>query len=192
MTELLTISEIEARLHETGNSLYTYCSGLSNEQFFRPREGKWSAAQQIKHLVKATDTARLAFTLPKFIVRWVGGKPNRDSRSYDELVAKYKLKLEQGGKASGRYIPKYIQAVYGKEKLLQQFNKAMDKHAKALKNNWKEDQPDRYIAPHPLLGKITLRELCYFTIYHTEHHLNNIRNMISSDYNPDYSPVEAW
>ena len=29
-----------------------------------------------------------------------------------------------------------------------------------------EEQPDQYLAPHPLMGRITLRELCYFTIYH--------------------------
>jgi uncharacterized damage-inducible protein DinB len=192
MSQPLTIPEIEERLYEASRSFYEYCSGISNEQFFRLREGKWSAAQQVKHLVKSTDTARLAFTLPKFIIRWIGGRPNRDSRTYDELVAKYKLKLEQGGKASRRYIPKPILAVYGKEKLLQQFNQAMEKHAKALKNNWKEDQPDRYLAPHPLLGKITLRELCYFTIHHAEHHLNSIRIMISGDFSPETPLVEAW
>jgi hypothetical protein len=41
----------------------------------------------------------------------------------------------------------------------------------------KEAKLDNFIAPHPLLGKITLRELCYFTIYHTQHHLHNIKVM---------------
>jgi hypothetical protein len=25
--------------------------------------------------------------------------------------------------------------------------------------------------PHPLLGKITAREMIYFTVYHSEHHV---------------------
>jgi len=29
---------------------------------------------------------------------------------------------------------------------------------------------DLYILPHPLLGKITLREMLYFTAYHVYHH----------------------
>ena len=88
---------------------------------------------------------------------------------YDELVAKYKLKLEQGGKASGRFIPKPIPASYGKQKMLDQFKRSMDKLVHAIQSKWKEPQLDQYIAPHPLLGKITLRELGYFTSHHTYH-----------------------
>jgi len=33
-----------------------------------------------------------------------------------------------------------------------------------------ENELDRYILPHPLLGKLTLREMLFFTIYHIEHH----------------------
>ena len=38
-------------------------------------------------------------------------------------------------------------------------------------NNYSEQQLDTFILPHPLLGKVTLREMMYFTIYHAEHHL---------------------
>lgn len=178
MNGRLTIEEIANRLDKAAGDLTSYCSSLSDEQFFRQPANKWSPAQQTKHLVKSTGTARLALTLPKFMVRWVGGKPNRPSRTYDELVARYKQKLEQGGKASGRYIPKPIPASYGKEKLLQEFTRSMKQFATALQQKWKEAQPDNYLAPHPLLGKITLRELCYFTIHHSDHHLESIRKMV--------------
>ena len=35
---------------------------------------------------------------------------------------------------------------------------------------------DVYILPHPLLGKVTLREMLYFTIHHNEHHLELLQN----------------
>jgi len=54
----------------------------------------------------------------------------------------------------------------------------MKKMSRALQKKWKEPQPDAYIAPHPLLGKITLRELVYFTIYHTGHHQEGIRKVL--------------
>jgi len=173
----LSILEIHEQLTKASNELTHYCSSLTDEQFFYQPGNKWSVAQQVKHLTTATQTAGLAFTLPKLIVRWVGGKPNRQSGTYDELVGKYKLKLQQGGKASSRYIPKPIPVTYGKEKLLNKFSHSMNKMAHSVKKSWKEDQPDQFIAPHPLLGKITLRELCYFTIYHTYHHLESIRNL---------------
>lgn len=172
----LTLEEITGQLTEAANELALYCSSLTDEQFFYQPEHKWSAAQQVKHLITATRSAGLAFTLPKFLVRWVGGKPNRSSRTYEELVAKYNLKLQQGGRASARYVPKPVPASYGKEKLLDKFSSVMNKMGRSIKNNWKEQQPDAYIAPHPLLGKITLRELAYFTIHHTHHHLQSIRD----------------
>jgi hypothetical protein len=47
----------------------------------------------------------------------------------------------------------------------------------AIGSKWKDPQLDKYIAPHPLLGKITLRELGYFTIHHMYHHLESIQKM---------------
>ena len=179
MTGSLAIEEIAVRLNKATIEFTDYCSSLSEEQFFFQPAEKWSAAQQVKHLVSATATAALAFRLPKFMVRMVGGKPNRASRTYDELVAKYYLKLEQGGKASSRYIPRLVPVSYGKEKIIKEFSKAMQQFTTALKGKWKEPQPDQYIAPHPLLGKITLRELCYFTIHHTYHHLESIRRSVT-------------
>jgi DinB superfamily len=174
----LSIKEIEEKLNSASAEFNNYCSGLTEEQFFYQPPGKWSAAQQVQHLITAANISRLAFTLPKFIVRLFTGKPNRNSRTYDELVAKYKLKLEQGGRASGRFIPNPVPASYGKEKLLRHFTKAMDRFVKSVLKNDKASLPDKYLAPHPLLGKITLRELGYFTIYHTHHHLNSIKAII--------------
>ena len=175
----LTILEIQQQLLSAEDAFNHYCTTLTDEQFFYQPEGKWSPAQQVKHLITAADNTRLAFALPKFIIRWYAGKPNRPSRSYDELVAKYKLKLMQGGKASGRFIPKPISASYGKQKMLDQFKRSMDKLMQVIKSKWDEKQLDHYIAPHPLLGKITLRELGYFTIHHTYHHLESIQKMTS-------------
>lgn len=175
MNANLAIPEIAQRLQEAAGGLTGYCNHLTNDSFFYQPGKKWSAAQQVRHLITATNTARLALVLPKFILRGVAGTPNRTSRSYDDLVARYKLKLSQGGRAGKRYVPAPVPASYGKEKLLRAFTKAMHRFATALQRKWSEQQPDQYIAPHPLLGKVTVRELCYFTIYHTWHHLLSIQ-----------------
>lgn len=177
MADIHAIEEISQGLATAETEFLNYCSSLSDDIFFYQPEGKWSPAQQVKHLIIAADNSKLAFALPKFVIRWYVGKPNRPSRSYDDLVARYNLKLEQGGKASGRFIPKPISASYSKEKMLGQFKRSMDKLAHTIKSKWKEPQLDQYIAPHPLLGKITLRELGYFTIHHTYHHLESIKKM---------------
>lgn len=180
MTGHFTIPDILQQLHSAEEAFSKYCSSLSDEEFFYQPEGKWSPAQQVKHLIISANRTRLAFALPKFIVRWYTGKPNRPSRTYDELVTKYKMKLAQGGKASGPFIPKPIPSSYGKIKMLGQFRQSMEKLSKAIISTRKEEQMEKYLAPHPLLGKITFRELGYFTIHHTYHHLESIQKMTSA------------
>lgn len=171
MTPISTKQEIIWGLANALATTTSFCETLTDEIFFHQPEIKWSIAQDISHLITATNSSRLAYTLPKFVVRLYTGKPNRPSRSYDELVEKYKIKLAKGGKASGRFVPKPIAAAKGKQQLLSNFSVAMHKLALAIEKKWETNQLDQYLAPHPLLGKITLRELGYFNIYHTYHHL---------------------
>src|SRR4030095_31510 len=152
-----------------------YCDSVPDKEFFRERNGTWSIAQHLQHLIISTKTSTAAFALPKFILRIVAGTPNRESRTYDELVKKYQGKLAEGGKAKGRYIPGKLNEKTGKDKMLEKWFSVTGNYLQAIKSNCKESQLDQYIVPHPLLGKITLRELGYFTIYHTHHHLKNLK-----------------
>jgi len=34
---------------------------------------------------------------------------------------------------------------------------------------------DKFMLPHPLLGKLAVREMLFFTMYHNLHHVNNVR-----------------
>jgi len=154
------------------------CSKINEEVMFARPGDKWSVAENIQHLVISTNTTALAYSLPKFLVRWIGGTPNRNSRTFDELKDKYYKKLSEGGRASGRFVPKPIEIKFGKQKLLDNWNKATEKYTEALKTKRTEADLDNYLARHPLLGRITLRELCYFTVFHTQHHLNSIQKLI--------------
>ncbi|HMD00837.1 MAG TPA: hypothetical protein VKH37_11825, partial [Ferruginibacter sp.] len=137
------------------------CGSFDEPKFFdRPGE-KWSVAENMQHLVLSIGTTTLAYSLPKFVVKMVGGKPKRKSMTYDELLARYNKKIEEGGKASARYVPKPIAIKYGKDRLLQNWNSTTSKFLKALELKRNEPDLDNYQAKHPLLGPITLRELCY-------------------------------
>ena len=102
------------------------------------------------------------------------GKTNRPSKTYQELVTKYKTKLAAGGRASGPFIPPFID-YEKKDKLIKKYDDQKQKLiAKIEKQN--EKDLDVYILPHPLLGKVTLREMLYFTIHHNEHHLELLKS----------------
>jgi hypothetical protein len=166
----MTKEEILTGLGQTTDAFIEFTGKVSPAVFFRQPPEKWSIAQNVIHLVSSANATRLAYSLPKFILRWYAGKPNRPSRSYEELVAKYKSKLEQGGRAGGRFVPAKAAISPTTDSILRKFSLSMHRLGDVLQKKWTEEQLDRYIAPHPLLGKITLRELAYFTIYHVQHH----------------------
>jgi hypothetical protein len=142
--------------------------GLSETDLCYAPGGKWSAAQQLDHIIKSVSPVNMAMGLPKFILTWKFGTSNRPSKTYDELIEKYKVKLLEGGKASERFVPPTI-TVGQREKLVAQLYSLIKKlSAKTEKHS--EEALDKYILPHPLLGKLTLREMLYFTAYHVQHH----------------------
>jgi hypothetical protein len=175
MQEHLSKEEIVDQLRKATRHFSSFCGVISDEVFFRQPKAKWSVAQNVTHLVTSANMTKLAYKLPKFVVKMYGGKPNRESRTFDALIAKYKAKLEQGGKASGVFVAKPVSASRSKEKILQAFEKSMEALSNSIQQKWEDAQLDQFLCPHPLLGKLTLRELGYFTIYHTEHHLNIIK-----------------
>ncbi|MBK7426478.1 MAG: DinB family protein [Saprospiraceae bacterium] len=145
-----------------------YILGLSEKDFSRNIEGKWTAAQQFEHIHLSTKPLKFALKLPAWFLKLYIGKANRASKSYEELVAKYKLKLEQGGRAGKAFIPKGINA-QERQDLSNKLNKTIESICKSL-SKYSENELDILILPHPLLGKLTMREMMYFTILHVQHH----------------------
>jgi len=179
MPAIQSKDEIIYQLEKISSEFSSFCSAINPDIFFRQPVEKWSVAQNVTHLITSANMTRLVFRLPKFMVRLYTGNPNRPSRSYNEVVEKYTLKLRKGGRASGRFVAKPVSASEGKENILHTFDKAMKKISQVIQKKWSDPQLDQHIAPHPLLGKITLRELCFFTIYHTEHHLNIVKQRLN-------------
>ena len=174
----MNLDDITRQLRKASAEFITCCSTIEEVRFFYQPADKWSIAQNVKHLIISANKTKLAYSLPKALIRLVTGKPNRTSRSYNELVEKYKFKLEQGGRASSPFIPKTLPSGTVREILLKEFSSVMEKLAHTMEKKWTDPQLDKYLAPHPLLGKITLRELGYFSIHHTFHHMEIIKNRI--------------
>lgn len=179
MPAIQTKTEILTQLEEGRKEFSGFCKEINDTQFFKQPAEKWSIAQNVTHLITSANMTRLAYRLPKFLIRLYTGKPNRPGRTYDELIARYQLKLQNGGKANGRFIAKPVSSTLKKEKIIDSFDKSMMILADSIEKKWKDEQLDKYLAPHPLLGKLTHRELCFFSIYHTKHHLNIIKERLN-------------
>lgn len=158
-----------AQLLQTNHAQFIQqLQALNDDDFCYAPEDKWSAAQQLDHIVRSVSPVNMALGIPKFIVLWKFGKANRPSKSYEGLVEKYNLKLAAGGRASGRFVPPTVSADK-KDLLLAQLNGIVTKLCIKTKKH-SEEALDKYILPHPLLGKLTFREMLYFTAYHVAHH----------------------
>ena len=170
-------SQIISALNANVDAFNNYISSLNKEQFEACPNGKWSAGQNLDHLIRAIKPLQLAYGLPKFALRIMFGKTNRPSKTYDELVAKYKAKLAAGGRARGPFIPPLI-GFEKKDELIKKYAEQKQKLITKIEKQNEKDL-DAYILPHPLLGKVTLREMLYFTIHHNEHHLETLKSRTS-------------
>jgi hypothetical protein len=142
--------------------------GLSDADLCYAPAGKWTAAQQLAHIVKSVSPVNMAMGIPAFILKWRFGVANRPSKTNEGLIEKYTVKLKEGGRASGRFVPEPVSADQ-KEKLLHKLSGLVNSLCRRTEN-YSERALDKYILPHPLLGKLTMREMLYFTAYHVEHH----------------------
>ena len=149
------------------------CEAMTDNHFFAEKGEKWSNAGHIEHLINSIKPLNQLFILPKFVMTWVSGKPNRKSRTYDELVTKYWEKLATRNPTINRFGPKAGKN-YTKEELLRKFKSQYEKFSTKIEKNWDEESLENYLIPHPLLGKLTVREMIMFTAYHTLHHLKAI------------------
>lgn len=134
----------------------------------KSQNGKWSPAQQLEHILRSVGPVLMALGLPKWFLRLAFGKPNLPARTYEALVQRYQEKLAAGGRASGRFVPPAVPS-----RSVEQTSKALrDLIAKLATrvDRWSEAELDETLLPHPLLGKLTVREMLYFTIHHVQHH----------------------
>ncbi|MEO9884043.1 MAG: DinB family protein [Balneola sp.] len=168
--------QIELEIHQAFDEVINFIRQQDDSLFDRPKaEGKWSTGQQLDHLIKSVKPLSTGMGLPKILLKFRFGVRNRAERTYDELVSKYHQKLEEGGQASAAFIPLKI-SIEQKDQLLSAYEKEKIRLVKVLQK-WSEKQLSTNVAPHPLLGKCTVRELLYFTIHHNYHHLDSIKEI---------------
>lgn len=173
----MNIPEIQQKLIENHRRFTDYMETVPGDVFGISRNGKWSPGQQLDHIRRSVQPLAQGFRLPKWVIKMIFGRSNRPERTYDELVKKYTQKLEEGGRASGRFMPKEI-GLAEREKLISSLNADVQSLTRNL-NKFTEPELENIVLPHPLLGKLTIKEMMYFTIYHAEHHLTLTKNNIS-------------
>lgn len=173
MTKPEILSQLNAEIHAIKSTL----EKVSNEDFFRKPDHKWSIAENVQHLHLSARPLNLAFSLPGIVLRMFGS-PYRKSYPYDDLVKRYLQLLKDGAVATMLYVPRGVPVKGDKEKVLARFTSTHELLLEKV-NVLNEADLDGYFLPHPLLGKITEREMLYFTMYHISHHHRIIRERMA-------------
>lgn len=163
-----------ATLH---GEIHTMASALPLEEFHAPQGEHWSPAVHLRHLVTANRALAKGMATPKLLLALRFGLSRRPSRSYEEVREVYRAALAAGGEARGRWDPATrpidLEPAELRRLILDRWQAAGEELQKASAP-WSERALDRHQAKHPLLGKMTVRELLYFTLYHNAHHARRI------------------
>jgi hypothetical protein len=133
----------------------------------------WSPADHVRHLTKSVRAVSLGLAAPRVLLFVLYGRPSRVSMSYHALTARYRELLANGGQA-GRFAPA-PEVVPGdpgeyRTRLLATHRAEVHRLARRLLK-WDRSGVDGFRLPHPLLGRLTVREMLLFTLYHNQHHV---------------------
>jgi len=149
-------SEINQELNKHHQEFDSLIDQLARKVFENNSAGKWSTGQLQQHIILSLKPMVLAMRLPSFLLRYQFGLTNRPSRSFDELVARYRKALDgRAAVAPKRFTPKPL-GDKAKQQQKIQFNKLFNRLMK-LVSKWEESDLDLYAITHPLMGKLTLR-----------------------------------
>ena len=163
MTNLNTAQEALAKAFSEVEALFAQVNDTKIN--FKPTE-KWSFGEEMVHLIMSTNGTALVLASPDERLL----PSDHASRGYDAIVDEYKTKLRLNP-TIGQSIADKAGKTYKGEELKASFTRAAQNTLLALKY-WDEAKADQWMVwKHPLLGKMTAREMVYFTVYHTRHHL---------------------
>jgi hypothetical protein len=110
--------------------------------------------------------------LPGIVPRLLFGVGMSPSRSFAQIQSIYQEALSNGAQA-GNYAPRRLEyPEYPKgvrQKIMLEWNRVWGQLIRAT-HGWDDRSLDRLRLPHPLIGKLSMREMLYFTLYHHRHH----------------------
>lgn len=163
-------AQIKSGLRQSFGEVVYAIHSMSQETYSKPRaEGKWSPKEVLGHLWLSTTPVVKSLSIPKEKLMAKFGTLERAEYAYDDLKSKYIKALTTGIKAPPPFVFSEEDSLK-KEELLSKFNQSLE-DVLTMMENWNEKELSMIVIPHPAIGKVSMREILYFTEFHTIHHL---------------------
>jgi hypothetical protein len=170
-----THSEIVLALTEVEHDVADFFSSLSQEEFVLRVGEAWTPAEHLQHLNLSVRAIARGLSVPRWLLPLLFGRAKSHSRGFMEMRERYRGQLSGGARASAAFTPPPEQLDGGRilerrAEILARWARVNAAVQTAL-GRWSERDLDRITLPHPILKKITAREMLFFMIYHDEHHI---------------------
>ena len=175
-------SDLSRALARAETDVHDFFESLSPEEYVLRVEAAWTPAEHLEHLNEAVHAVARGLSVPRWLLHLRFGRSNRPSRSYLEIRDTYQAALARGGRATGRFIPPRrdlsIEEVKAhRSETLARWARRNGRLRAALEG-WTESRLDQIQMPHPIIGRLTTREMIFFTLYHDQHHINGAKRRL--------------
>ncbi len=157
-------------LEEKNQTLLNFLNHQDIDKWQERSANKWSSGQHTLHLLECLKHLNNLLSMPKFLLRMKYGKANREVRSYDQIVLGYIQYVKDSNSNTVINLqniksPSLKDKEYLLDRLQVEGKKLQYKTKKISDLNL-----DTVVLPHPILGKMPVRELIMWTGHHIEHH----------------------
>lgn len=166
-------------LEEAHNELFQWIEAQDAKKWLEGPSDKWTSGQHVLHLVDSIKMLNKALRVPKFILKRKFGMANRPVRSYEEVATRYderlKANLERAKEFNaGLKVP----SQKDKQRLIATLQ-IQNKKLQYKTNKWSDKHLDTLLLPHPLMGRMIIREIIMWTAHHTRHHVSILKDNYS-------------
>jgi hypothetical protein len=166
--------ELIKTFSDNHHTVITYIQALPDPHFSYRNHEKWTAGQQLRHILLTLLPFPKVLQSKDFIAQKFGTL-QRTTWDYNTVRNNY---LKTSRQAPSQFLPEEILPSQ-KAGLIAQLEEVLAT-INQLFVLYNEEELDSLVLPHPLLGKLSIREMFYLMSYHPLHHLNQIKEHLVS------------
>ena len=165
--------------NEKFQNLFDFLSTHDIEKWNQGPEGKWTTGQHVVHLLQSAKPLNKALGMPMLVLRYKFGIANRGPRTYEMVKDKYRTKLAAAPNVLSPFSQNMPDTLpEGKQSIIDKLDKEKEILLKKI-NRISEKSMDKYLIPHPLLGRMLIREMIMWNAIHVDHHLEILKEKYS-------------
>lgn len=167
--------EIADLLEEKYHTLLNWLEQQDPEKWTSGPENKWTTGQHALHLLKSIKPLNDILSMPRFMFRYTLGTTQQKPRDYATIADNYLELLEVFKKNTNKprkklKVPKIQDKRYLLTRLQVESKKLQYKTRRISDRNL-----DTLVLPHPVMGKLQIREILMWTAFHVEYHTKQLR-----------------